>query len=358
MPLSSGLSFYETSDFPSPSSSTYSSITYGFDTLSADDISVVGINVSGVRVVLIKDTDYTLNLTNKTVTATTASWSVLTKIASNESTRIRVFRTTSVLPLINFKAGAVLSEDDLDNAYKQGLFAAQEMTEDAADTSAGVQSVTEGVIEDGAVTNSKLASNAVTETRILDNAVSTSKIQDNSITAAKIITGAVGSTELAALSVTSGKIGDDQVTNAKIAAHSIGYLEIANSSAAIVKDAIETQSASSPITPDVLKYSPFSPRCYGSVSYDTSAPALATGSYNVASVSEAVEDGRTVTFSVPLTDSDYVVIATMQSAAVAANSEEVTITSKSTAAFTVDSYGGDGTGQSINFVVFGSKLSA
>ena len=368
MPITSGLSFYETSDFPSPTSSTFSSITYGFDTLSDDDISVVGINASGVRILLVKDTDFTLNLLTKTITPTTASWSVLTKIVSNVSTRIRVYRITSVLPTIDFKAGAVLNESDLDSAYKQGLFAAQEMTEDAADTSAGGQSVTESAIENGAVTANKLASDAVTQTKILNNAVSSAKIQTNAITADKILNGSVGSTKLASSCVTSLKINDGAVTNAKIAAHSIGYLEIDNDDAAIVKDSIETSLASSPVTPDVLKYSPFSPKCYGSVSYNQAAPSpspqLLHHSYNVntttTTVAQVTDNQRIIYFDTPMLDTNYIVMGSLGSSnlseSTAYDRGSFTVRNKTVSSFELRIYHNLATGRYVDFVVFGSKL--
>ena len=113
------------------------------------------------------------------------------------------------------------------------------------------------------------------------------------------------------------------------------------------------------VTPDVLKYSPFSPRCYGVVTYNTTSLAYdANASYNVASVSEPSEDTRTITFSVPLSDVNYVVVATMQTANGVGPNEIVSITNKSTTSFTLESYHDDSSNLSINFVVFGSSLSA
>ena len=43
----------------------------------------------------------------------------------------RLYRKTQTEPLVNFVDGARLTESDLDKAYRQGLFAAQEVAEDA-----------------------------------------------------------------------------------------------------------------------------------------------------------------------------------------------------------------------------------
>jgi hypothetical protein len=352
MPTTSGLSFYQTD------ATTSQAITYGFDVLSAGDITVISVASTGAQVVLTLDTDYTLDIDTKTVTCTASSWTNLPNHPDIYPTSdIRIYRTTSILPSIDFKSGAVLSEGDLDTAYKQGLFAAQEMTEDAALTGAGVQAVTENMLETGAVTADKIGANAVTESRILNSAVTNAKIAAGAVNAAKIQNGTVGSDELAANCVTSAKIGANQVTSAQIADNSIGYTEISNANADAVKAAVETEAASSPITPDVLRYSPFAPRCYGVVSYDESTPTIASGSFNVASVSEPSEDKRTVTFAVPFTNTNYVVVATMQTSTTVGDNEKVSITAKSTSSFTMESFHNDAANLSINFVVFGSTLS-
>jgi hypothetical protein len=356
MSATSGLSFY-LSAFLTPS--TAQTLNYGFETLVDDDITVVFINGSNTRLVLTKGVDYTLNTTTQEVTCTASTWISLSSVSGivDSSSKIRIFRTTSIQPSVDFKSGAVLSEGDLDTAYKQGLFAAQEMAEDAAATSAGVQAVTENMLETGAVTATKIGANAVTESRILNSAVTNAKIADNAVNAAKIQNGTVGSDELATGCVTSAKIGANQVTSAQIADNSIGYTEISNANADAVKAAVETEAASSPITPDVLRYSPFSPRCYGVVSYDESTPTIASGSFNVASVSEPSEDKRTVTFAVPFTNTNYVVVATMQTSTTVGDNEKVSITAKSTSSFTMESFHNDAANLSINFVVFGSTLS-
>ncbi|MDC0283366.1 hypothetical protein OAK55_01320 [Akkermansiaceae bacterium] len=356
MPDTSGLSFYITA-FLTPS--TAQTLNYGFQSLVDDDITVVFINGSNTRLVLTKGDHYTLNTTTQEVTCTAATWISLSVVSGivDSSSKIRIFRTTSIQPSVDFKSGAVLSEGDLDTAYKQGLFAAQEMAEDAAATSAGVQAVTENMLETGAVTATKIGANAVTESRILNSAVTNAKIADNAVNAAKIQNGTVGSDELAANCVTSAKIGANQVTSAQIADNSIGYTEISNASASAVKAAVETEAASSPITPDVLRYSPFSPRCYGSISYDGNTPTIASGSFNVTSVTEPSANVRAITFATALDSTDYVVIATR---VVGTNIESnaVMVSNKSVSGFNLFvGTPGDETGSSLDFVVFGSTLS-
>ena len=361
MSATSGLSFY----LSEAVSTAPQSLTYGFEVLSVDDLSVVGINTSNQRVSLVKDSDFTLNLDTKTVTCTSSAWSGLTKISqlSDSGTKIRIYRTTSVIPSIDFTSGAVLSEGDLDTAYKQGLFAAQEMTEDAADTNAGLQSVTSGVIAAGAVTAPKIATNSISEDRIINLAVTNAKIADNAVNAAKIQNGTVGSSELAANCVTTAKIGANQVTTTQILNNAVTQAKVVKAGKANMEALTGSSGqAVGVVTPDVLRYSQFAPRCYGVVGYGaTTDPPNAndfSASYNVASIGEPTEDRRSVTFTTPLTSADYVVIATMSDSTNTIDSNQfVTVMGKTTSGFTLESVANDADNTSINFVVFGSTLA-
>ena len=344
-----GLSFYEIQVSVAPLS-----INFAFDALTADDISVVVIATNDTRLVLEEGTHYSLDFANKTITCLESAWTAIPLVYS--SSDIRIYRTTSVLPLIDFTPGAVLNEGDLDTAYKQGLFAAQEMVEDAAGTGAGIQSVTSAGIADGAVISDKIATDAVTTVKIDDGAVTSAKLATNAVTAFQLAATSVDSTKLVNNSVITAKLADNAVETAKIANANVTQAKVDKA------DQSEMQSQSSTdgvVTPDVLKYSPFSPRCYGVVTYDTASAAYNTNaSYNVASVTEDSEDKRTITFSVPLSDVNYVVVATMQTATTISSNEIVSITNKSTTSFTMESVRNDATDLSINFVVFGSTLSA
>jgi len=352
MPDTSGLSFYQTDD------PTSKSITYGFDVLSADDITVIAIASNGTKTFLTVESGdghgYTINLDTKTVTYTGASWTSHPQIYP--SSDIRVYRTTSVIPSIDFTAGAVLSESDLDTAYKQGLFAAQEMTEDAADTNAGLQSVTSGVIAAGAVTAPKIATNSISEDRIINSAVTNAKIADNAVNAAKIQNGTVGSSELATGCVTTAKIGANQVTTTQILNNAVTQAKVVKSGKANMEALTGSSGqAVGVVTPDVLRYSQFAPRCYGSVSLATTTDTTISNTFNVASASANGLE-RTINFAVALDTADYVVIASIK--ATGAGYDAPSIVSKSTSGFVIDFNNNAGSGRAIDFVVFGSTLSA
>jgi len=355
MPDTSGLSFYQTDD------PTSKSITYGFDVLSADDITVIAIASNGAKTFLTVESGdgygYTVNLDTKTVTYTGASWTSHPQIYP--SSDIRVYRTTSVIPSIDFTAGAVLSESDLDTAYKQGLFAAQEMTEDAADTNAGLQSVTSGVIAAGAVTAPKIATNSISEDRIINLAVTNAKIANDAVNAAKIQNGTVGSSELAANCVTTAKIGANQVTTTQIVNNAVTQAKVVKAGKANMEALTGSSGqAVGVVTPDVLRYSQFAPRCYGSVAYNTGSASFSSGSYNVQSVTNTSTSKRTITFSTPMSDVNYFVSVT-GSATSSATNFYATVISKTVNGFVID--GADATETdtfSFDFVVFGSTLSA
>ncbi len=79
---------------------------------------------------------------------------------------VRFFRRSTTEPLVDFQTGATLSESDLDTAYRQGLFVAQEVAEDAdPDGGSGIGNISNsqlagGITQDklaGGITNDKLA---------------------------------------------------------------------------------------------------------------------------------------------------------------------------------------------------------
>lgn len=363
MSATSGLSFY-LSDFLTPS--TAQTINYGFESLVDDDITVVFINGSNTRLVLTKDTDYTLNTATQEVTCTASTWISLSSVSGivDSSSKIRIFRTTSIQPSVDFKSGAVLSEGDLDTAYKQGLFAAQEMAEDAAATSAGVQAVTENMLETGAVTATKIGANAVTEARILNSAVTNAKIADNAVNAAKIQNGTVGTDELATGCVTTAKIGNDQVTTTQIVNNAVTQAKVVKAG----KGNMEALTGSAGqavgvVTPDVLRYSQFAPRCYGSVAYNSGSATVATGSYNVdttATAGESTVSGtRKIYFDTDMSDTNYIVVGSVGDATPnAGDSGAVAVKDKNTAYFIVETGEPEDAGRFIDFIVFGSTLSA
>lgn len=333
-------------------------ITFSLDALSADDIEVFVINTSASegsqKLALIEGVDYTLDFAAKTVTCTSSAWSGLSKITGHSANQIRVHRATTSTALVDFTNGAVLNDTDLNLAYKQNLFAAQEMNEDAALTRGGIQSVSEGSLAALSVSNAKIQNSAVDSNKLATDAVVTAKIQNTAVNADKLATDAVTTAKIQNSAVDVNKLASNAVTTVKIQDDAVTYAKVAPAS----KAEMEGQSAAGVVTPDVLKNSPLVPKCYGVVSYDDSTPSLSSGSFNVASVSEPSADKRTVTFATALNDANYVVVATMQTAASVGADEIVSITAKTDASFTLESTHNDNDDLSIHFVVFGSTYAS
>lgn len=89
----------------------------------------------------------------------------------------------------------------------------------------GALKVTTGMIDAGAVTSAKLATDSVTATQIAADAVSTSELAASGVTTAKI----------AALNITTGLIADGAVTGVKIAALAVDTANIASSAVTSLK---------------------------------------------------------------------------------------------------------------------------
>lgn len=151
-----------------------SQLEYGpfdFDYLNKDDIKFAvyaGTQWDALEVASINETTKYITLTNSIV----AQYGAL---LASSITLGRVYRTTTTNALVDFTAGSRISESDLDTAYKQGLFAAQEVAEDASG-SANRAITTNSDIQDGAVTASKLATDAVEGVKIKDGEVGATKL--------------------------------------------------------------------------------------------------------------------------------------------------------------------------------------
>lgn len=87
------------------------------------------ININDINALGFNGTTWTpLTISSRGTTSVTLSATP----TSGSYNKVRIYRATSSDQLVDFQAGARLSESDLDTAYQQGLFAAQEVLEDAS----------------------------------------------------------------------------------------------------------------------------------------------------------------------------------------------------------------------------------
>jgi hypothetical protein len=107
-----------------PSSTSF---TVSFEFLNLADIKAVGKLNSASEWTELPVTDAATSNDVTTVTVADAG-------TYSSAGEVRIYRATSQAPLVDFQNGSRLSESDLDTAYRQGLFAAQEVRENAADT--------------------------------------------------------------------------------------------------------------------------------------------------------------------------------------------------------------------------------
>ena len=96
-----------------------------FNVLSIDDVNVKGYNGSTWSDLTVSSRDASA----KTVTLDGAP---------SAYQKIRVWRNTGTTQLVDFQNGSRLSESDLDTAYQQGLFVAQEVSENASTNIEGI----------------------------------------------------------------------------------------------------------------------------------------------------------------------------------------------------------------------------
>lgn len=113
----------------------------------------------------------------------------------------RIYRSTTTTPLVDFQAGSRISETDLDTAYRQALFTAQEVGENA------------NGVDNRPITN---------RNDIADSAINDDKLDAGAVTNAKLNGGAVTADKLSATLDLSGKtvtLPNSAITSSAVTAH-------------------------------------------------------------------------------------------------------------------------------------------
>ena len=184
-------------------------------------------------------------------TITTApATAVVLNIAASGGEKVRVRRKSQPNDnLVDFVNGSVLTESELDRAYRHTRYLAEEASEFAS-----VSLELEGLLEGS---------------QIKDGTVSTTKITDGAVIASKIATNAVDGTKIADGAVTNSKIGADAVDGTKIADDSIDSEHYVDGSIDTVHIADEAVTAAKISTTDSV----FNVQSNGNVGIGTSNPA-------------------------------------------------------------------------------------
>ena len=144
---------------------------------------------------------------------------------------VRVYRTTPIsAPLVDFADGATLVAADLDTNSKQSIYIQQELNDAQVDNLADLipngdkgdittsASGAVWAINNGAVTEVKLAANAVTSGKIADGAVTEAEIATGAVTSAKILDGTIVNADInASAGITAGKLSFTQAGTGAVA---------------------------------------------------------------------------------------------------------------------------------------------
>jgi hypothetical protein len=170
--------------------------TFGF--IDINDVLAIGLRTSDDKWIPL------------TITARSASAKTVT--VSDDLTpysKVQVYRKTTVAPIVDFQDGSRLTERDLDAAYRQGLYVAQEVAENS-NQSTQREDVDTDIIADNAVTTPKIADHNVTDQKL-------SLTLDLSSHSVELATGEISTRELANDAVDGTKLADDAVDGTKMA---------------------------------------------------------------------------------------------------------------------------------------------
>lgn len=144
---------------------------FDFDYINNHDIHFA-VKVGGEWKPILVDS---FDATTKIVTLTDTPQNAHGAVDTDEA---RIYRSTTLNPVIDFQSGSRISESDLDNSYRQALFAAQEAAEDAPGSASRTIQVTDD-IEDGAITAPKLATDSVETIKIKNLQVTSGKLANS-----------------------------------------------------------------------------------------------------------------------------------------------------------------------------------
>ena len=112
---------------------SYKEYATGLTGTSFTGFDIKFISEGHLKVLTSTDDGSTFSTTSLTVTVSsnTATLSSAPSTGSDGINKIRIYRDTGTDQLVDFQNGSRLAESDLDSAYQQGLFAAQEVIENA-----------------------------------------------------------------------------------------------------------------------------------------------------------------------------------------------------------------------------------
>ena len=182
--------------------------TFTFGFIDINDVFILGLRTSD-------DKWIPLTITGRSASAKTVT-------VSDDLTpysKVQVYRKTTVAPIVDFQDGSRLTERDLDAAYRQGLYVAQEVAENS-NQSTQREDIDTDLIADGAITTAKIADHNVTDQKL-------SLTLDLSTHSVTLATGEISTSELANDAVDGTKLADDSVDSEHLVDGSVDNIHLA-----------------------------------------------------------------------------------------------------------------------------------
>ena len=184
--------------------------TISFGYVKEEDVRVeLGTTVSN-RTLISYTSDWTITSDNKVQLASSL-------FSATGTYKLKIYRQTNTSSLAHtFQVGSSIKAEDLNNSYKQAIFAAEENTNSINSLATGDAS---GSIQ---IDGSNIADNSINSNKIINLQVKTEDLDNVAVTTGKIADLNVTSAKLATDAVTTSKIANANITGAKLAQGSVG----------------------------------------------------------------------------------------------------------------------------------------
>ena len=142
--------------------------------------------------------------------------------APADNSTIRIFRDTNIDDIeATFAAGSSVRAQDLNNCYKQLLYAAQEFGTLKDDNSVSFSLGNKGDLQVNSSSDWTINNNAIEITNMADNSVGTAELVASSVTNPKVANNAIQTSHIQDNAIVNSKMADDSVNTAEIVSQAV-----------------------------------------------------------------------------------------------------------------------------------------